>query len=114
MIKGTPDSAADDDIVGMGLIVLNSNAVAVGGVSVPGLINNPEASWLWVQYVPLNAGSAGLLGDDIGSVARIELDTKAQRKLGINEVLALVGESDALEYASITVNGGIRALAMHS
>ena len=114
LIKGTPDAIADNAVVSLGLIVVSDNAAAVGGTSVPGPGNDPDAPWIWHQFVPLQAGSTGLLGDDIGSVVRVEIDSKAQRKLGINETLILVGETSSGTYSSITVNGGVRALAMHS
>ena len=114
LVKGTPDAVGDDAVIGFGLIVVSDNAAAVGGVSVPGPINDPDAPWVWHQYVPLDAGSTGLLGDDIGSVVRFEVDSKAQRKIGINETLALIVEASLADYATVRTTGGIRFLAMHS
>ena len=114
LVKGTPNAVADDDVVGLGFIVATDNAVAAGGASLPGPILNPDAPWIWHQYVPLSAGSAGLLGDDIGSVVRVDVDSKAMRKLGISEQLVLVAEISTDEYASVTLNGGFRVLALHS
>ena len=114
LIKGTPDAVGDDAVVGLGVIVVSDNAAAVGGTSVPGPINDPDAPWVWHQYVPLDAGSAGLLGDDIGSIARVEVDSKAQRKIGINETAVMVIELSLADYASVRISGGLRFLAMHS
>ena len=114
LIKGTPNNIADADVVGLGAIVVSDASAAVGGVSVPGPIADPSAPWLWHQYVPLQAGSAGLLGDDIGSVVRVEVDSKAMRKLGLAEKLVIVGELSTGEYATVLVNVGIRTLALHS
>ena len=35
IIKGTPNAVADDELVGLGMIVVSDNAAAVGGTSVP-------------------------------------------------------------------------------
>ena len=47
LVKGTPDAVADDNVVGLGLIVLQSQAFTAGGASVPGPIADPSAPWLW-------------------------------------------------------------------
>ena len=113
-VKATPDATGDDTVVGLGLIVVSDNAAAAGGASVPGPINDPDAPWVWHQYVPLDAGTAGLTGDDIGSNVRVMIDSKAQRKVGINETMILVGELSLADFASVRLSGGVRALAMHS
>ena len=113
LIKGTPDAATDDDVIALGLGIVSDAAAGVGGASVPGPINAPEFPWMWHNYVALSAGSAGLLGDDIGSIYRGEIDTKAMRKLTPGETLVLVAELTTGTYASVTVNGGFRALVMH-
>jgi len=112
-VKGTPNATGDDDVVGLGIIIVELAAASAGGVSVPGPINDEGSPWIWHQYVPLQAGSAGLLGDDIGSVVRVEIDSKAMRKMGINQRLILVGELTTGEYAFVSVNGGFRALVLH-
>jgi len=114
LVKGTPDAATDDDIVGFGIITVSDNARAVGGSSVPGPIADPDAPWIWHQYVPLQAGSAGLLGDDIGSIVRVDIDSKAMRRMTPNENLILVGELSTGLFSTVTVNGGLRSLIMHS
>jgi len=113
-IKGTPDLAADDELVGLGMIVVQQQAATAGGASVPSPLADLSAPWLWHRFVPLSAGSAGLLGDDLGSMVRVEVDSKAQRKVGINEIVIFVGEIQTGEYATVAINGGIRGLAMHS
>ena len=45
------NAGGDSDVVGLGLIVLHSNAVSVGGSSVPGPINDIGADWLWHRLV---------------------------------------------------------------
>jgi len=113
VVKGTPDAVTDDDVVGLGLIVISEAAAVAGGASVPGPINDEGSPWIWHQYVPLVAGQAALLGQDIGSIVRVEIDSKAMRKLGINERLALVGELTTGSYAAVSVTGGFRILVLH-
>ncbi len=114
LVKGTPDAVADDTVVGLGIIVVSRQAEAVGGTSVPGPIADPQAAWLWHQYVPLSAGGTALNGADLGSVVRVIIDSKAQRKMNVNESLAFIGEVSTTQYATVSVNGGIRTLFMSS
>ncbi len=112
-IIATQDAAADDEVVAFGIIAVSDAAAAAGGVSIPGPILNPEASWLWHQYVPLAAGSsASPLDDAIGTNRLVEIDTKSMRRLGANESLILVGERDSTAFASVQVNGGLRVLSL--
>ena len=113
LIKGTPDAITDDDVVGLGMIVVSEASASVGGTSLPGPINDSDSPWLWHQYVPLAAGQNALLGQDIGSFARVEVDSKGMRKLGINERLVLVGELSTGLYAAISLTGGVRVLVLH-
>ena len=54
-LKATPNAATDDDVVGLGLIMVHSNALAAGGVALPGPINDMGADWLWHQFVGMNS-----------------------------------------------------------
>ena len=111
LIKGTPDSSGDNAVVGLGLGIVTSDAAAVGGTSVPSPLGDPDWSgWMWHQYTPMDAGSAALSGSDIGSMARIEIDSKSMRKISVNESLVLIGVASTLEYAALVVSGGVRVL----
>jgi len=112
-IQATPNAIADDDVIGLGLIVVTDQAFAAGGASVPGPIANMDAEWMWHQFVPLKAAGTALAGNDIGTNVRVEVDTKAQRILKVNQTLAFVLELDTGEFTSVQATGGIRALAMH-
>ena len=114
LVKGTPDAVADDTVVGLGIIVVSRQAEAVGGTSVPGPIADPQASWIWHQYVPLSAGQTGIDGADMGSIVRVHIDSKAQRKMNVNESLAFIAELSTAQYSAVSVNGGIRTLFMAS
>ncbi len=112
-VKGTPDAASDQDVVGLGICIISDEAAAVGGASVPGPIASESYPWIWHQYVPLQAGQATLLGQDIGSMRNVEIDSKAMRKLGIGQTFVLVGELFTGTFAEVRVNGGFRVLVMH-
>jgi len=114
LVKGTPNAVADDAVIAFGFIVVSDNAFAAGGVSLPGPISDLDAPWVWHGFAPLSAGQTALDGSDIGSVVRMTIDSKAMRKLGINETLALVGQTTTNDYAAVSASGGVRALAMHS
>jgi len=114
LVKGTPDATSDSGVVGLGIIVVGDAAAVVGGASVPGPLTDGSGPWIWHAIVPLAAGQAALAGDDIGSFARVDVDSKAMRKLGIAEQLVLVGQvGSGNSYASVSVIGGIRVLALH-
>ena len=112
-IKGTPDAITDDENVGLGLIVVSEQSAVVGGASLPGPIQSIQSPWLWHQFIPLAAGTAALTGNDLGSMVRVDIDSKAMRKLGIEERLVLVGELSTGLYAAVSVTGGLRVLVLH-
>ena len=113
LVKGTPDAITDDEIVGLGAIVVSEASQVAGGAAVPGPIDAPNSPWLWHAYVPLAAGQAALDGSDIGSFARVTVDSKAMRRIGINERLIFVGELSTGLYAAVSVTGGVRVLVLH-
>ena len=114
MVVGIPNAAFDDDVAGFGLIVVTDQALAAGGASIPGPIADPTASWMWHQYVPLTSVAATAASDvGLGLWARIEIDSKAMRKVDRNQTMVLVGELDTGEFNIASVSGGIRILALH-
>ena len=115
LFVAVPNAAADHDIAAIGAIVVQEQAIAAGGVSLPGPIADPEADWLWHQYVPLRSAAATAANDEaIGLFARVTVDSKAMRKIKKDQELVLVVESSTGEFASITVQGGVRALVLLS
>ena len=114
MISGVPDAIGDDDVVGLGIIVVSDASAGVGGASVPGPINDLGAPWIWHMFVPLLAGTAAVDAQAIGDNARVSVDSKAMRKVGLAESLIVVAELTTGAYASVTLTGGVRFLALHS
>ncbi len=114
MIIGTPDAATDSDVVGLGLVVVRSEAATAGGTSLPGPIGQVSSdSWLWHQFVPLDAMGAtteALARTGGTAFHRVTVDSKAMRKLPQGSDLILVGETLTGEFVSVLALGGIRVL----
>ena len=109
-----PNAATDTEILALGLIVVKAQAAAIGGTSLPGPIANPDAEWAWHQFIAFDAVTA-TAGDPqaITLNMRVEIDTKAMRKLGTNEEFVLMAEVAGGAMASVNVLGGIRFLVGH-
>ena len=112
LVAVTPDAAGDTDTIGLGLIVVSAAALAVGGVSVPGPINDQGADWLWHQYVPFNA--SGATSESVSGYGflgwQVVVDGKAMRRVPPDHAVALIGEADQGLFTAIHVTGGIRFL----
>jgi len=107
----TPNAGADFDVIGIGLIVVQSAAVTVGGAAVPGPINDGDADWLWHQFVPLDAGGASAADPNaIGLFARVTVDSKAMRKVRTDQTIILVAELSTGNFTDVAFSGGVRLL----
>ncbi len=113
LLVATANAAQDDDVAGLGFIVASDNAIAAGGASLPGPINDPDAPWLWHQYVPLGVVAVTAADDTaIGTFARVEIDSRAMRKATRNEGVVFMAELSTGEFASIQMTGGFRVLSL--
>ena len=112
LCSAVPDAGTDQAMLALGLMVITSSALAVGGVSVPGPIEDVDSdSWLWHRYVPFDAIAAASGIDRLGSlVERVEIDAKAMRRVPEDSALALVGQIDTSLFVNVTVSGGMRVL----
>ena len=115
LIVATPDAADDDDVVGLGLIVVSSEAAAIGGTSIPGPINNEDAPWLWHTFVPImNVAVTAASDTALGLIHRVTLDSKAMRRLNTNDRVVLVAELGTGEFAAVRALGGMRNLLLQN
>ncbi len=113
-VHASPDAATDNDIVALGIIVVQANAAAAGGTSVPGPIADSGADWLWHSYVGFDAVSlTAYAGDAMGLNHRFEVDSKAMRIVRQDQTVILVGEVQNATFAELQVEGGIRMLTSH-
>ena len=104
------DGETDGDkmVLGLGLMVISNEAFAAGVASAPSPIGDPNAAWLWHQYVPLQSQAAN---NEHQAVGRFEIDSKAMRKFKPNSTLALMWTGGTLLGSpAFDVTGGIRVL----
>ncbi len=92
------DGPVDGDkvVVGIGSIVVTDDAAAAGVASVPHPVTDGDAPWQWVHYYCLQAQAGTGVGASLNAmsvVERFEWDSKAMRKLRINESLVFVAEA---------------------
>ncbi len=111
LVVGTPNAGGDADTIGLGLIVVHTNALAVGGTSVPGPLNDVGADWLWHRFVALDAiGATSEVPTSVATWERVEVDGKAMRRVPTDHAVALVGEVQEGLFVSVAVTGSIRFL----
>jgi len=111
VVVATPDAVGDSDILGLGMIAAQNSAISVGGVSVPGPINDPGAAWLWYAVVALSAaGLTGVSATNLAAVVRVPIDSKAMRKLPDDVGIALVAETLSGDFQTVAVTAAVRIL----
>ncbi len=104
LVVGVPNAATDVDTIGLGLIVVQTNAFTVGGTSLPGPIDQAGADWMWHRYVHLDAVT--LTAGDPQAITvneRIIVDSKAMRRFPQGTTVAFVGEATTGDFASVEV-----------
>ncbi len=108
------DPAAADERaqIAVGLIVATDAAVAAGIAALPQPIAVPEAEWSWYGYATISslAETAVVAGSNLW--ARLEVDSKAMRKVKANEQLVMVCEVGTVldQGGSFDFIAGIRTL----
>ena len=108
-------AAGDSIVAGLGLIVVPENAFTVGGAAaMPSPINDLEAGWMWHQLVMLGPTQGGT--DEEASIPqnfRVEIDVKAMRKVGPDELLGFVWDGQILA-GTLTYDGmaAVRVMAL--
>ncbi len=111
LCSAVANAAADDDVFAFGVIVVQNAAAAVGGTSVPGPINDIDADWLWWEAVPMASIAATAAEDNSRNlVHRVQIHSKAMRRMATDQSVILVGEISTNEFAAATVNGSLRLL----
>ncbi len=92
-VVASVDGPADGDKVGIGvgLIVVNDDAVAAGAAAVPSPLNDLDAEWIWHGFLLLQIQAGTGVGASLnvgGVVDRLTCDSKAMRRFKQNQVLA--------------------------
>ena len=109
-------AAADAMVVGLGLIIVSEDALAAGAASIPSPIDDLDSPWIFHQLFSLGPSTASEAADDTNlglSTARIVIDNKAQRKIGPNEVLTFMWDTQ-LHAGTPTFDGSaaVRCLSL--
>ncbi len=89
------DAGANDEraMIALGLIVVSTPAATAGTASVPTPITDIGADWFWHYFATVTAlAETSVTGDAGGLFERIEVDSKAMRKLKDDQTLLLVCE----------------------
>ncbi len=106
-----PNATADDDILALGVIVVQNAAAQVGGASLPGPLNDLGADWLWWEAIPLQSVAATAATENSRNlIHRVAIHSKGMRKVHADQNVLLMAELSTGEMGAVTVNGGIRFL----
>ena len=114
-VRGRVSAFTDDSstpggfgTVYMGIIV--TTATAFAAAAIPSPIPPASNDFLWWDSVTVGASAADVIGEDV-TVDRIIVDSKAMRKVGINEVLVFVAQLITQEGVMVVnLAGGLRTL----
>jgi len=97
----------------MGLILVTSNALAVGVTAIPDPSVDVGADWLWTDTAIVGEeASSSLLGRTC-SWARLVVDSKSMRKVQANQALVFVGavqDGTPPGAAQVNISGQLRFL----
>ena len=103
--------------VGRGIVTMGiklSTAAAVAGATVEGPNTEIGSDWIWWQTMGIAAvgGTVAAPALDGNTIfKRIEIDSKAMRKVGLNQVLVFAVQHTALVGTqSVVTNGAVRVL----
>ena len=77
-------AAGDKCQIGLGLVILSTDAFAVGAAAVPEPINEAALDWLYWRVFQISIHGAAPAGDENGSSFRFTFDVKSQRKVTPN------------------------------
>jgi len=76
-------------VLSVGIMLVNAPAFGAGVTSLPTPIADVGSDWIWMDCIPLD--NVGVVGEPIAA-ARRPIDSKAMRKVGLNQVLVFVAE----------------------
>ncbi len=105
-------SSGDMGIVTMGIIVVT--AAAFAGSSVPTPLTDVGSDWLWwdvATFGRISAAAEDVVNNPL-TIDRIQVDSKAMRKIGLNQVLLFVAQLTPCDSGTVVANicGNLRML----
>ena len=91
------------------MMIVDSAALAGGFLQAP--LSDIGSDWIWWYAAPLVQNEDASLTGTYGMIQKIDVDSKAMRKVGLNQALVLVAEVSNCEGAlTANVHGSIRVL----
>ncbi len=111
MIAG---AASDSMLVGLGLVIISADAFAAGAASLPSPLEDAAYPFFWHQLFVLGpAQAAETVAYSMLTEQRVEIDSKAQRKLQPGQTIAFIWDGFILA-GSPTFDGfaAIRTLSL--
>ena len=100
-------------VVSMGLILVTSNALAVGVTAIPDPSVDVGSDWLWIDTGVIGEETSSTLIGRTISVDRIMVDSKSMRKVQANQALVFVSailDGTPPGAGQANVNGNLRFL----
>ena len=109
------DAASSSGIVGLGLIIASADAFTAGSASVPSPLDDLDSSWIWHELVVFGPTVGAEVATSLDQYRSGMIDSKAQRKVHPNDVLAFVWDG-LITAGSPTFEGiaAVRTLVMQS
>ena len=108
LVLGSNGAAGDGFTGAVGVGLVTAQAFAAGAAAMPTPVAEIEWSgWLWHEQFSLRAGVAA---DSSRPHLNLKIDSKAMRKLGVEEVLFMSVEITLIGAATMEVTGGCRML----
>ncbi len=104
--------ASDEARLTFGFGRMSADAVALGASAMPDPSSEPDYPWLWWYSTTVNfEGSADAPGQEIAMTDRGEINSKAMRKIGPRQSLALIVQyTDINGSPPLSVDAGCRFL----
>ncbi len=108
-VRFIPGAVDDAQVLGCGLMLVNSDAFVAGSASVPSPVEDLDAAWIWHHLFTLAPALEATGSDDsLALWHTIEIDSKAQRKFKPNETLCFMW--DSLQLAGTPTADGTAAI----
>ena len=108
LVLGSNSAAGDGFTGALGIGIVTAQAFSTGQTAMPTALGEIDWSgWLWHEQFSLRAGVAA---DSSRPHLNLTIDSKAMRKLGIEEVLFMAFQSVEIGTATMEVTGGCRML----
>ena len=104
MYSSDQSSAIETPLAELGLIVVSDQAVAAGIGSIPDPTADTDADWFVYESAGLKFDFTTGTGYRIASVTR-DINSKAMRKVGPNQDIAIVGTNAAAVGGTFTLRG---------